>query len=323
MRSRFPRALRFAAAALLAPLFLVLPPGCRRDRPPRPQIEAATSQRIQAPSPPIERLRVCADPNNLPFSNAAGEGFENRIASLLGERLGVPVEYTWWAQRRGFVRSTLKEGLCDVVIGVPTALDMLATSAPYYRSIYVFVTRRDRGLAIRSFDDPRLHELRVGVQIIGDDGTNSPPAHALSRRGVIANVVGFPVYGDYSKPNPAARIVDAVASGEVDVAVVWGPLAGYFARNAAVPLDLVPVSPEIDQPFLPFAFDMSIGVRRGEDDFKRRLEAIMARERPRIDAILAEYGVPRADERFAMQQPVHAPAHQSDGEAHAVRGDAS
>src|SRR4051794_33932587 len=164
-------------------------------------------------------LRISADPNNLPFTNERREGFENKIAELLAADLGAELRYAWRAQRRGFFRQALKEGECDLVLGVPAGFDMALTTAPYYRSTYVFVTRRDRGLAVRSLDDPALKRLRVGVQIIGDDGTNTPPAHALARRGVIDNVQGFTVYGDYREDSPPARIIDAVARGEVDVAV--------------------------------------------------------------------------------------------------------
>src|SRR5690349_23062640 len=166
-----------------------------------------------AVTPPITRpagvLRVCADPNNLPFSNQRGEGFENKIAELLAHDMGDRVEYTWWAQRRGFFRNTLKSGACDVVIGVPAGFEMALTTRPYYRSTYVFLYRKDRGLKINSLDDPSLKNLRIGVQIIGDDFTNTPPAHALSRRNIVANVRGYTLYGDYSQPDPPARIVDA------------------------------------------------------------------------------------------------------------------
>ncbi len=245
------------------------------------------------PAHPARELRVCADPNNLPFSNRHGEGFENRIAELVARDLHATVRYTWWAQRRGFIRNTLKARLCDVVIGVPSGFELALTTAPYYRSTYVFVTRADRLVDVRSFDDPRLRTLRVGVHLIGDDFANVPPAHALAARGIVRNVVGFPIYGDYREPNPPARLVDAVAAGTVDVAVVWGPLAGYFAPREPVRLALVPVSPQIDPPFLPFVFDIAMGVRRGEQDRKAELDDVIARRRPEIDAILDRYGVPR------------------------------
>src|SRR6185295_11626163 len=132
-------------------------------------------------------------------------------------------------------------------------------------------------------------------QIIGDDQSNAPPAHALTRRKIIDNVKGFTLYGDYSQPNPPARIVEAVEKGTIDVAIVWGPLAGYFAKHSRVPLEIIPVSPEVDQPFLPFVYDISLGVRRGDQELKDRLERILEKRRGDIDRILADYGVPRKD----------------------------
>ena len=245
---------------------------------------------------PTGVLRVCADPNNLPFSNDRGEGFENKIAELLAHEMGERVEYTWWAQRRGFFRNTLRSGECDVVIGVPSAVEMALTTKPYYRSTYVFLSRKDRKLNISSFEDPTLKSLKIGVQIIGDDFSNAPPAHALSRRNIVGNVKGFTVYGDYSQPNPTARIVDAVVNHDIDLAIVWGPLAGYFAKQSRVPLEIVPVSPQIDQPFLPFVFDISMGVRREDQDLKDQIEQILENRRAEIDRILEDYRVPRVDQ---------------------------
>jgi mxaJ protein len=241
-------------------------------------------------------LRVCADPNNLPFSNRAGQGFENRIAELVARDMGATVRYTWWPQRRGFFRETLRAGKCDVVIGVPTTLELVSPTRPYYRSTYVFISRRDRGLHLRSLDDPRLKTLRIGVQIAGDDGNNTPPVHALSRRGVVGNLRGYTLFGDYSRPNPPAAIVDAVARGEVDVAIVWGPLAGYFGRRTPAAMEITPVEPQIDPPFLPFVYDISMGTRRG-DTLRTRLDDIIVRRKAEIDRILREYGVPRVEGR--------------------------
>ena len=239
-------------------------------------------------------LRVCADPNNLPFSNHQRTGFENRLAALVARELGATVEYTWWAQRRGFVRNTLKAGSCDVIMGVPAGMDMVLRTASYYRSTYVFVTRRDRGLTIRSLDDSVLRRVRVGVQLIGDDGANTPPAHALARRGIVQNVKGYTVYGDYATESPPSRIIDAVAKREVDVAIAWGPMAGYWARRSAVPLVLTPVEPVRDGRF-PFVFDIALGVRRGDTTFRATLDTILTRRRGEIHRLLAEYGVPLVD----------------------------
>jgi mxaJ protein len=246
-----------------------------------------------AADPPVRELRICADPNNLPFSNRRLEGFENKIAEIVARDLGARISYTWWAQRRGFFRNTLKAGLCDVVLGVPTGMERALPTRPYYRSTYVFLSRADRGLDVRSLDDPALRSLRIGVQLAGDDYANTPPAHALTRRGIVSNVVGFTLYGDYGKENPPARIVEAVARGEIDLAVVWGPLAGYFARRQRVPLRIVPVSPAIDRPFLPFVYDIAVGVRRGDDELRNAIDAELERRRSEIDAILDAYGVPR------------------------------
>jgi len=269
-------------------------------RAPQGQSKTAEPQQLQQSTVqqkferPAGVLRVCADPNNLPFSNERGEGFENKIAGLLAEDLNERLEYTWWAQRRGFFRNTLRAGACDVVLGVPSSFELAATTAPYYRSTYVFVYRKDKGIKVHSFDDAVLHDVKVGVQLVGDDGANTPPAHALTARGVIDNVRGYTLYGDYKQPNPPARIVEAVAKGEVDVAVAWGPLAGYFARRQRVPLEVVPVSPQFDLPFLPFVYDISMGVRRGDEDLLRRLDEFLVRRRPEIERILDDYGVPRA-----------------------------
>ncbi|MFC3070383.1 substrate-binding domain-containing protein [Phenylobacterium soli] len=242
---------------------------------------------------PRERvLRVCADPNNLPFSNRAGQGFENKLAELVAADLHARIDYTWWAQRRGYVRNTLKDRRCDLWPGVATQVDMLATTQPYYRSTYVFVSRADRRLNLASFDDPRLRRLKIGVQMIGDDAQNTPPAHALARRGILGNVRGYMLYGDYSRPNPPAEIVQAVDRGDIDLAVVWGPLAGYFARSAAHPLTLTPVQPWLDGPQWPMVFDISMGVRRDDPKLKDELDAVLERRAPQIRALLARYGVP-------------------------------
>ncbi|PYR65711.1 MAG: quinoprotein dehydrogenase-associated putative ABC transporter substrate-binding protein [Acidobacteria bacterium] len=249
---------------------------------------------LDASSP--EPLRVCADPNNLPFTNSKGEGFENKLAALLARDLGTRVEYTWFAQRRGFLRNTLSAQQCDVVMGLPSGSDAAWTTRPYYRSTYVFVTSRSRNLRIQSFDDPRLRSLRVGVELVGDDGANTPPAHALSRRGIVDNIVGYSVYGDYRTNSPPSAIIAAVARGEVDVAAAWGPMAGYFAARQPVALDVVPVQPQVDGRFLPQTFSIAMATRRRDTARHDRLEHFIDRRRGEIDRILADYHVPRVDE---------------------------
>jgi len=242
---------------------------------------------------PDRAIRVCADPNNLPFSNRGEQGFENKLAELLAADRHASLEYAWWAQRRGFVRNTLEANACDVLMGVPSGYEQTLTTKPYYRSRYVFVSRRNRHLDLASLDDPRLPSLRIGVQMIGDDFSNSPPAHALSNRGMVKNIVGFPVYGDYAKPSPLAAIVDAVDRGEIDAAVVWGPAAGYFARHR--PLDLAPVTPGADSASLPFTFDIAMGVRRGDTALRDELDDFLVRRHADIARLLDDYGVPRVE----------------------------
>jgi mxaJ protein len=236
-------------------------------------------------------LRVCSDPNNLPFSNARREGFENRIAELVAQDLGRQLDYVWLPQRRGFLREGLNAGRCDLIVGTPK-LDALLATEPYYRSTYVFVSRVDRKLDLRSLKDPRLRDLRIGVHLIGDDGWNTPPAHALAAQGIVANVRGYPLLGDYAQPAPPARLIEAVAQGEVDVAVAWGPLAGFFARRSPVPLRIEPVADRTD--FIPLVLDYPIGmgVRQGDEVFRDRLNRIIAHRKAEITAILESYGVP-------------------------------
>ena len=226
-------------------------------------------------------LRVCADPANLPFSNIEQQGFENKIADLVARDFKAKVAYTWLPQRMGFVRNTLKRGDCDVIIGIPANYEQAAATQPYYRSSYVFVTRKGAP-RVESLDDPALRNMRIGVEL------QSPAVQALTARKLIDNMRGYPILGDGPRD-----LVRAVARGDVDLAIVWGPKAGYYARQQSAALDIVPVSPQIDVPFLPFVFDISMGVRRGDAKLKERLDAEIERRRPEIERILDSYGVPR------------------------------
>jgi mxaJ protein len=243
-----------------------------------------------------KQFRVCADPENLPFSNRQLQGFENKIAALVAKELGSTVSYIWWGQRRGFIRNTmnasLKEARCDVVIGVPAGYDLVQPTKPYYRSTYVFVYPKGKGFDIKSLDDPILKKMKIGVHLLGDDYTNPPPVHELSKRGMVDNVVGFDTF--YSRENPPNTIIDAVAAGKVDAAIVWGPAAGYFAARERVPLQLVPVPSGKGD--LPFAFDISMGVRKGDDGLKTQLEQVLDKRKMEIQKILSDYNVPMLDQ---------------------------
>jgi mxaJ protein len=237
-------------------------------------------------------LTACADPNNLPFSNRAGQGFENKLAEMIAADLHARLEYVWWAQRRGYVRNTLSERKCDFWPGIGSNVETVATSRPYYRSTYMFVTRSGDRLDGLTLDDPRLRTLRIGVQLVGDDATNTPPAHALARRGIVGNVRGFMLYGDYAKPDPPAEIVRAVERGDIDVALAWGPLAGYFAARSPVPLRLEPVTPWLADTQWPMQFDISVGVQKDDQALLKQVDQVLAKRSADIRTLLARYHVP-------------------------------
>ena len=249
-----------------------------------------------APPARSDELRICADPNNLPFSDAQRQGFENKLAELVGGELGKAVSYTWWAQRRGFVRNTLKAKECDVVIGVPVGYDPVETTRPYYRSTYVFVSRQDRDLDISSLEDERLRQLSVGVHLVGDASANTPPADALAHRGITGNVKGFMIYGDYRQSSPPSRLIEAVENGEVDIAAAWGPLAGYAAKSSSVPLRVTPIDDDGKFAPLKFRFAIAMGVRHGDHALRDRLNEIIAKQATDIREVLLSYGVPLVDE---------------------------
>lgn len=242
----------------------------------------------QVPAPGWD-LRVCADPNDLPYSNKAEEGFQNRIAEIMADELGANLSYVWYPRRRHFVQRMLRAGRCDLVIGVSDSSSKMLTTLSYYRSSYVFVYPQDASFDVTSFDDPVLKDLKIGVQV---GGGILPPNQALANRGLAANLKGYPFVGDYAEDTPLSPIINAVAKGEVDIAVAWGPIAGYFAQQQDVALEIVPVSPQFEPPFLPMVFSISMGVRHGDRDFSRLLNRAMVKRWDDIQAVLEDYGVP-------------------------------
>ena len=244
-----------------------------------------------APAQENSSLRVCADPNNLPFSNKAGEGFENKLAQMLGAWMHKPVEYTWAMQQKQFLRDTLDANKCDVVMALPTDDQAELTTDPYYRSTYALVYRANAPYQLKSLDDPRLRKLEIGVHAIGDDWADLPSGTVLARRGIVRNVHVYKLYSDYSRPNPSADLMEAVAKGDVDVAIAWGPLAGYFATHEPVKLKVVPITHA--HAILPFEFSISMAVRHGDDKLRAQLDTFLREKRPAIHALLARYGVPQ------------------------------
>lgn len=235
-------------------------------------------------------LRVCANPNNLPFSNSKGEGFENRLAEMVAHDLGETLRYTWTNEHEHFVRKTINAGTCDVLMGIPAAFDEVETTTPYYVSGYVFVERK--GLNLSSLRDPRLRTLRIGAHLIGDD--NTPPVEALGREGITGNVTGYMIYRD-TQVKGHSRLIDDVANGKLDLAAVWGPLGGYYAHAANPPLDVVPITGTAAFAPVLFQYPIAMGVRRGNEALKARLNSVIARQRPAIWNLLRRYGIPIID----------------------------
>jgi len=234
----------------------------------------------------LKQLRVCGDPDNLPFSNKKSEGFENKIAQVIAKELGAELAYFWWPHQRGLVRRAMRPGLCDVMISIPQGWDQVLWTKPYYRSAYVIVYPKDRGFQITSLDDPILKRLKIGVYI------NSPPAEALANRDIRTNLVGYSLlnYGDQNE-RPGKIIQDLIA-GELDVVIDWGPMAGYFVKrlNASSPLEVVPL--QGGEPGIPFTFEFSMGVREGNTALKAELEQAISKRHAEIRKILEDYGVP-------------------------------
>jgi mxaJ protein len=251
---------------------------------------AAAPIAAQRPGPPQPGvLRVCADPDNLPFSNEKGAGFENKIAELIASEWKSKLQYIWYPVRRGYFR-ILNGMYCDLIVQAPGGLDMAGTTKPYYRSGYTFVTRADSKLAdIKSLADPRLKKARIGVTLLPSD-EQLPPTQALSHYGVVGNLKGFSaMYNQETRPED---VINAVAKGEVDVAIVWGPLAGYFAKRSPVQLRIQPLPDRDSMTDLPFRYNIGMAVRRRDGALRDSLQGVIERRRPEIQRILKEYGVP-------------------------------
>jgi mxaJ protein len=234
-------------------------------------------------------LRVCNDPDNMPFSNQKGEGFENKIAQLIASEWKSKLEYVWYPVRRGYFR-ILNGMYCDLIIQAPGGLDMAGTTDAYYRSGYVFVTREGSKLAdVKSLADPRLKKARIGVTLLPSD-EQLPPTMALSHYGVVGNLRGY--HGWYNESDRPEDVVNAVASDSVDVAIVWGPLAGYFAKKSKVPLRIQPLGERDSLADVPFRYDIAMAVRRRDRELRDSLQRLLKEKAPEIQAILKEYNIP-------------------------------
>ncbi len=240
-------------------------------------------------------FRVCADPGNLPMSSQDGTGFENRIAEVIAAELDRPVEYTWFPMATGFVRRTLRAGTCDVIIGYAQGEELVLNTNHYYTSVYLLVTRAGDGLSsVDTLSDPALQGHRIGV-IAG-----TPPASHLARHGLAAMMKGYRLVVDRRAEDPSGDMLRDLAAGELDAAVLWGPVGGPLTKDRA---DLV-ATPLLKEQGAPRLFyRITMGVRAGEDDWKRQLNSLIRRNQDAIDSVLREAGVPLADDYGTMLKP--------------------
>ncbi|KMO42367.1 methanol oxidase [Methylobacterium variabile] len=248
-----------------------------------------------------DALRVCADPGNMPFSERQGDGFENRIAAILADELKVKLRSYWLTQGPGFVRNTLGTGLCDVIVGSAFGSELVQHTNPYYRSAYVLVSRKGTLDGVTGLDDPRLKGRAIGV-IVG-----TPPVDRMGAVGLVPTMKPYPPYQfDPARKHQtvSAEIVADVASGKLDAAVLWGPAAGWLARQSGTAMEVVPLLHEPDRP--PLAYRIAMGVRHGENEWKRVLNTALRKRRAEIEAVLRDYAVPLLDEEENRLLPADA-----------------
>jgi mxaJ protein len=233
-------------------------------------------------------LRICADPDNLPFSNRAGKGFDDRVVSLVAHELQREIVFVWARPRRGFLREQFNKNACDVLMGVPVGMHGVTVTVPYYTSSYAFVTPAREKLRIASFSDEQLSGKRIGLQILEED--LSPPSLPLIRSGYAGQIVGFESFG-----SEEGDVVKAVADGRVGVAVVWGPVAGYFAHRSPVPLTVTPVSIFYRFSGIPFTYGIGFAVHNQDQALLQQLNDSIRRLQPKINQVLAAFAVPIVD----------------------------
>ncbi|MGH6829842.1 MAG: substrate-binding domain-containing protein [Methylocella sp.] len=238
-------------------------------------------------------LRVCADPRDLPFSNEAGDGFENKIAALLAHKLGKPLAYEYYPGSSGFVRNTLNAHRCDVIMGMPQGDDIVQGTNPYYRTSYALVSKQGAGLeAIDSLEDPRLQGKRIGIV------AGTPPATNLAVNGLLEMVKSYPLVVDTRFDAPAAAMIADLEGDRIDAAILWGPIAGYLATHSKIRMKVTPLVKEASGPRMIYRIGM--GVRHSDQDWKRLLNKLIAENQAEISHILASYGVPLLDENNAL-----------------------
>ena len=235
-------------------------------------------------------LRVCADPADLPFSDDKGSGYENKIAELVAAKLGVPLTYTWYPQTVGFVRNTLRSNRCDLIMGVVAADELVQNTNPYYRSSYVLAVRTADKERFGDLGSPLMLGARIGVV------AGTPPSDLLVRKGLVEQIRPYQLLVDTRVEQPARQMISDLASGQLDAALVWGPIAGYWAKQQSVPLTLTPLASD-PRTGLRMDFRISMGMRPNEPEWKHKINALIRELQPQITAILQEYGVPLLDKQ--------------------------
>ena len=259
----------------------------------------AYSEESEEPASSLELVdphvfRVCADPRNLPFSNEAGEGFENKLAELFAKKLDKKIAYAWYPGATGFVRNTLNAHKCDVIMGFPQGSDFAQVTNPYYRTAYALIFKPGSGLdGVDSLDDPILKTKRIGIV------AGTPPATYMAKKGLLAKAKSYPLTIDTRFDSTSHAMIDDLGSGDIDVGILWGPIAGYYAKNANPKLSIAPLIKEQGGPRL--AYRIGMGVRSSDQEFKRLLNRMIQENQHEIDAILLSFGVPLLDEK---DQPI-------------------
>jgi len=240
-------------------------------------------------------LKVCADPNNLPFSDEKKEGFENKIAEVIGAELGLKVDYAWFPQVIGFVRNTLRSHLCDLVMGTVTGDEIMQTTNPYYFTTYVMFYRSDKGFAFTSLQDPGLASLRLGVV------AGTPPSDLIVRHDLMSHTRPYALTVDTRSQSPTHEMVQDVVDGAIDVGFLWGPIAAYYRKRDSLPLALVPLKDEPGAARM--EYHIAMGVRGNEPEWRRRINAAIVKRQDEITAILRDYGVPLLNEQGELAHP--------------------
>ncbi len=253
----------------------------------RAQTTEGTDLSIELVDPKV--LRVCADPRNLPFSNEKGEGFENKLAELFAEKLQKKLDYMYFPQAAGFVRMTLVAHRCDVIMGFPQGDDLVQGTNPYYRTAYALVAKQGSGLdQVAALEDQRLKGKHIGIV------AGTPPATNMAAYGLMTNAKSYPLMIDTRFDSSTVAMINDLMSGEIDAGVLWGPMAGYYARRANPPLHVTPLVKETSGPRL--AYRIGMGVRPADQNWKRLLNRLIQENQPAINKILLDFGVPLLDE---------------------------